>query len=266
MNFNNKQLAKAEMEEVGKDSRSMNEDLFDFTPFAKKSVKHFRQIVPVQIHHFYITDVIKDVDAYINMINTLKTSEQHDTIFIYLNTPGGDLLTTLQIMAAIKQSAATVVTCIEGQAASAGTMIFLAGHRHMVSPNSIFMAHNYSGGNYGKGNELKTRQKFDEIYFYKLVKDIYSGFLTDDELNGLMEDRDVWLDADEVSRRVAHKLIRTDQSQDDAQNLLAALLGEGGSLNIPIAVSTEAPKPKRKKAPLNKKAKPKSKVAKPTAK
>jgi ATP-dependent protease ClpP protease subunit len=244
MNFNNKLAVAGELEDMS--NKASSEDLmFDF-PFGKKSIKHFRQLIPVQIHHFYIIDEIRDVDPYVNLINTLKTSEQHDTIFIYLNTPGGNLLTTLQIISAIKQSAATVVTCMEGQVASAGTMIFLPGQRHMVGPDTIFMAHNYSGFVGGKGFELKTRQKFDEKYFHKLVKNIYTGFLSEEEINSIMEDRDVWLDAEEVAKRLHHKLIAPPPSQqDETQNFLAALLGEvanqGGVMTIPLGQVTPQP-------------------------
>lgn len=242
MNFLNKHLNTAgELEDMSSKGSSADDLMFDF-PFGKKSIKHFRQIVPVQIHHFYVVDEIRDVDAYLNMINTLKTSEQHDTIFIYINTPGGNLITTLQIVAAIKQSAATVVTCMEGQVASAGTMIFLAGHRHMVGPNTFFMAHNYSAITGGKGFEIKTRQKFDEQYFSKLVKDIYTGFLTEEEINAIMEDRDVWLDAEEVAKRLQHKMINPHASQEDAQNFLAALLGDSAVAQLP---SEEPAKPEK---------------------
>jgi ATP-dependent Clp protease protease subunit len=234
-------------------SKGSSDDLmFDF-PFGKKSLKHFRQIIPVQIHHFYISDEIRDVDPYVNLINTLKTSEQHDTIFIYLNTPGGNLLTTLQIISAIKNSAATVVTCMEGQVASAGTMIFLAGHKHMVGPNTIFMAHNYSGASFGKGFELKTRQKFDEQYFHKFVRATYTGFLTEEEIASIMEDRDVWLDAEEVTKRLKDKIIvPPHQQQDETQNFLASLLsgiteGTAGLVNIPLVDAPVDPKPAPKK-------------------
>jgi ATP-dependent protease ClpP protease subunit len=272
MNFNNKLAGTGDLEDMSNKNGSAEDLMFDF-PFAKKSIKHFRQLIPVQIHHFYIVDEIRDVDPYINLINTLKTSEQHDTVFIYLNTPGGNLLTTLQIISAIKQSAATVVTCMEGQVASAGTMIFLAGQRHMVGPNTIFMAHNYSGFVGGKGFELKTRQKFDEHYFQKFVKTTYAGFLTEEEIGSIMEDRDVWLDAEEVAKRLQHKLIQPPSAQqDETQNFLAALLGEvanqGGVMTIPLnsvnqPAADVAQKPTPEKKPRKSR---KPKVDKPSTK
>lgn len=274
MNYNNQVVNAGAMEDMNANRGSADDFMFDF-PFGKKTIKHFRQIVPVQIHHFYIIDEIRDVDSYVGLLNTLKTSEAHDTVFIYLNTPGGNLYTTLQIMAAIKQSNATVVTCMEGQVASAGTMIFLSGHKHMVSPDTIFMAHNYSGFSHGKGNEIKTRQKFDETYFNKLVQNIYSGFLTPDEIVAIQEDRDVWLDADEVAKRIPHhKLISLQPQEDQTQNLLASLLGglaDGGPLAIatiptdggPISIQPLEPAKPAKAKPERKKAKPAAKPVKP---
>lgn len=262
--FIKKLLNKAgEAEEVTAKNAS-DDFMFDFG-LGKKSIKHFRQIIPVQIHHFYVTDGIGDVDPYFNLINTLKTSEQHDTIFININTPGGNLYTALQIISAIKQSAATVVTCMEGLVASAGTMIFLAGHRHMIGPNSSFMAHNYSGYSHGKGNELKTRQEFDERNFLQLMRDIYTGFLTETEILALMEDRDVWLTADEVAKRIPNKLIGIPGPQEDTQSLLAALLG-GGDMLLPEEVAQVAPAVAEKKKRAPAKAKPKVDAPKKTKK
>lgn len=233
------------MEEVVDQATVPDDFVMDFPLLQSKTIKHYRQIVPVQIHHFYISGSIKDVNPYLNLINTLKTSEQHDTIFIYINTPGGDLLTTLQIVSAIKSSMATVITCMEGQVASAGTFIFLAGQRYMVAENSFFMAHNYSAATGGKGFEIKTRQKFDEAYFPKLINSVYKEFLTEEEIESLMEDRDVWLDADEVTARLGDKIIKMHSDNVDTQSMLEAVLGENNTLVIPI--KEDAPKPKKPK-------------------
>ncbi len=167
-----------------------------------ESIKYYKQAIQVSIHHFYIVDEIEDVDRYLDMINVLKTADSHDTIFIYLNTPGGNLYTSIQIINAIRQSNATVVTSMDGMVASAGTLIFLAGHKHIVNPNCTFMVHNYSHGAVGKGNEVATRVAYSQQYFKKLAKDFYTGFLTDAELEDVINDKDFWMESEEVLKRL----------------------------------------------------------------
>lgn len=180
---------------------SNNSMMFPLIP-ELDSIKYYRQTLQISIHHFYIVDEIGDVGAFLDMINVLKTAEQHDTVFIYLNTPGGDLYTAIQIISAIRQSQATVVTCIEGMVASAGTLIFLAGHKHVVNPNCTFMIHNYSGGAWGKGNEMALRVRHSEQYFKKLATDLYGKFLTEEEIHDVVNGKDFWMESEEVLERL----------------------------------------------------------------
>lgn len=165
-------------------------------------IPQYKQAIQVNLYHFYIITEIDKPEAYLDLINTLKTAEAHDTIFIYLNTPGGSISTTVQIIGAIRQCAGTVVTCLEGEVCSAGTMIFLSGHRHIISPHSTFMIHNYSHWFGGKGNEVVSYIKYQEQYFGKLARDVYSGFLTDEEIDAVFDGKDFWMDSDEVLRRL----------------------------------------------------------------
>lgn len=185
------------------------------------SIKYYRQTLQVSVHHFYIIEEIAEAGAFLDMINVLKTAEGHDTIFIYLNTPGGNLYTAIQIISAIRQSNATVVTCIEGMVASAGTLIFLAGHKHVVNPNCTFMIHNYSHGVWGKGNEVALHVKHSEQYFRKLARDLYGRFLTEDEIEDVINGKDFWMESEEVLKRLG-----VENSADSINALMDALEGE----------------------------------------
>lgn len=165
-------------------------------------IPQYKQTIPVNLYHFYIIDEIGEPGMFLDLINTLKTAEEHDTIFIYLNTPGGSLQTTIQIISAMRQCAANIVTCLEGEVCSAGTLIFLAGNKHIVNPNCTFMIHNYSQWIGGKGNEVALRVKYSEQHFKKLAMDLYKGFLSEQEIQSVIEGKDYWMDSDEVIRRL----------------------------------------------------------------
>lgn len=194
------------------------------------SIKYFKQALQVSVHHFYMVDEIDEVGPYLEMINILKTAEQHDTIFIYLNTPGGNLYTAIQIISAMRQSNATVVTCIEGMVASAGTLIFLAGHKHVVNPNCTFMIHNYSHIARGKGNEVAIQVKHSEDYFAKLCRDFYSNFLTDEEIETVVNGKDYWMESEEVLARLG-----AENSASSVNALMEAITGG----NVPTDAEEE---------------------------
>lgn len=216
--------------------------IFPFLP-NKEQIRSFKRNIPVAVYDFYITDEIKDPDIYMELIHTLKSADPQDTVFIYLNTPGGNLHTTIQILAAMNSSHAKVVTCLEGQACSAGTLIFLKGDTKIVNPHCTFMVHNYSQVTSGKGNEVVEHVNFMEDYFKRLAEDVYEGFLTKDELATVIAGRDLWMDSYELVSRL-------DANDHD-------YIYTGQDLDVILDVTTEVKvetKPVAKKRPTKKKA------------
>ena len=181
---------------------SENNDIIVLPNQESDKIPQYKQTIPVNIYHFYIIDEIGDPQSFLDLINILKTAEEHDTVFIYLNTPGGSLQTTVQILSAMRQCNGNVVTCLEGEVCSAGTLIFLAGDKHIVNANCTFMIHNYSSWGGGKGNEVALRVRYFETYFRTLAYDLYKGFLTDEEIELVMEGKDYWMDSNNVIERL----------------------------------------------------------------
>lgn len=189
----------------------------------EKTIKCYTQSITITLYHFYITgDIETEVDRYIEMINTLKTAEQHDQIYIYLNTPGGDLATTVQIISAIKQSAANVTTVIEGECCSAGTLIFLSGDDFIVNDHCTLMIHNYSHGPIGKGGELKSAVDYSDKYFKKISEDFYKDFLTDEEIVAVCQDKDFWMETDEILERLERKGCNVKSSLSEVESEIFA--------------------------------------------
>lgn len=184
------------------DEHPTNTNIFpQFIP--KPTIPYYKQIIPVQIHNFYINDEILEIDTYLDMINIIKTSNENDTCIININSCGGRLDTAVQIISAMRQSAATIVTTLEGLAASAATLIFLAADKHIVNPFSTFMIHNYSQSiGFSKGNELVLQVEYQKNFFKKLAKEIYGGFLTESEYEDLFDGKDYWFDTNEIIKRL----------------------------------------------------------------
>jgi hypothetical protein len=63
------------------------------------------------------------------------------------------------------------------------------------------MIHNYSGGMSGKGHEVKARQRFTDVHLNTAFASFYSGFLTNEEIDNVIDGVDLWMGAEEVSER-----------------------------------------------------------------
>lgn len=167
-------------------------------------IKHYTQSVTQNIHHFYLFgDIDDNIDKYCDFLNMLKTASELDTIVIYINSDGGSIRMTTQIINSMMAAQAKVVTVLDGHAVSAATMIFLAGDEYVVHDNCSFMIHTYTGGMYGKGPELVSQFKHVNDSTKKLLTAMYTKILTEDELERVIIDgKDIWLDSDELIKRL----------------------------------------------------------------
>lgn len=165
-------------------------------------IPSYKQIVQATLHHYYILGAIEGPERYLDLIQTLKTIDEHDTVFIYLNSVGGNLWTTIQIINAIQNCNGTVITCLEGEACSAATIIFLSGHKHIINESGAFMVHKYSHGVEGKGSDVAAQVKFTENYFDELAYKVYSDLMTREEIAQLLEGKDFWFSSKEVQERL----------------------------------------------------------------
>ena len=76
-------------------------------------------------------------------------------ISVWINSPGGDMVTGAQIYNLIKDYKGKVTVKIDGLAASAASVIAMAGDKVLMSPVSELMIHNPFSCAIGDSNEMK---------------------------------------------------------------------------------------------------------------
>ncbi len=155
-----------------------------------------------QLHEFYLSGPVLDAEEYIDWFDTIRNASEIDTIRIYINSPGGDLYTTLQFLRVMSDTEVTIVTSVEGACMSAATMIFLHGHTHEITPHSLFMFHNYSAGTFGKGGEMYDQLQFERRWSENFMRAVYRDFLAEDEIQSMLNNKDIWMTSDEVAQRL----------------------------------------------------------------
>jgi ATP-dependent protease ClpP protease subunit len=154
-------------------------------------------------HNFYIYgEISHDINEYVDMITTMDTSEEQDEIHLYINTCGGSLDTTISILHSMGRCNAPVTTHADGRIASAGTLLFLAGTNYVVYPYATFMAHDGSGGFFGKLNENLKSAVASSNLIKRICNDIYFPFFSDDEIHAILQGSDFYCDSDEIVDRI----------------------------------------------------------------
>ncbi len=104
----------------------------------------------------------------------LESENPKKEISFYINSPGGIVWSGLAIYDTMQYVSSKIMTICIGQAASAGSLLLMAGQKGMrfSLPNSRIMVHQPSGGYQGQVTDIeiqtneikKTKQRLNEIY------------------------------------------------------------------------------------------------------
>ena len=190
---------------TAKKTKKSNIDLEEIIKVKQNGNRLFASKPMATFHEFYLTGRIEEADEYISVFDMIRHASSEDVVKIYVNSPGGDLFTALQFGRAMGDSDATIIVSVEGQCCSAATIIALAADMVELSNHCVWMCHNYSSGTFGKGGEMYDQVSFERTWSESLLRNVYDGFLTDKEINAMLDGRDIWLAADDVMKRLEQR-------------------------------------------------------------
>lgn len=109
----------------------------------------------------FIYDAIDDWEGYsandlISQLRDTKTSH----VKVHLNSPGGDAFQGLAIFNCLKSLDAFVTVEVDGMAASAGSIIAMAGDEIVMSEGAMMMIHQPWTMTYGASSDLRQTADF----------------------------------------------------------------------------------------------------------
>lgn len=168
------------------------------------------------LHTFYLSGNIDGPDDFIGWFEIMRNASESDVIQIHINSYGGDLFTAIQFMRAIADTQAHVICSVEGACMSAASMIFLCADTFEVSEHSMFMFHNYSSATFGKGGEMYDNILHERKWSEHLLKRVYSDFLTPAEIQSLLANKDIWMDGEEVLKRLKNRFDKFNKTSKNA--------------------------------------------------
>lgn len=179
-----------------------DDDLITEEGVPFRGLIRYEQQLPVRQVSYYLCGDILEPQYYTELFYTLRTASDTDLVYLHLNSSGGDFNTGLQIMNNMLASNARVVTILEARAYSMAALIFLCGDELIVHDNCQLMFHIYSGSFVGKGNEQQAEVIAIGGWFEKVMSRICSPFLSQHEIANILKGSDVWMDSDEIRRRL----------------------------------------------------------------
>ncbi len=135
-------------------------------------------------------------------------------INVRINTMGGDVFDGIAIYTAMKESKANVTACVDGIAASIGSIIAMGGKKIVMAPNSFMMVH--MPWSYCQGNAEAMRREADILdKLSAQMVAIYAGRtgMTPEECQRCMA-QETWMNADEAKASGYTDEISLDGSED----------------------------------------------------
>jgi ATP-dependent protease ClpP protease subunit len=127
-------------------------------------VKQFRADVTADGDtELYIYDVIDSWGGYwgISAQDVVAALQGAGNVTVHINSPGGEVFEALAIYATFRAHTGQVTMRVEGWAASAASMVAMAGTEVVMEPNGMLMIHD--AWSYAFGNAADLRQEADVL-------------------------------------------------------------------------------------------------------
>jgi ATP-dependent protease ClpP protease subunit len=167
--------------------------------------KHLYEITPKHtIYRIFIGRFFELKRGLHAVFNELKKAKSDDKFEIIINSGGGLVNEGMQFFNIILEKFPnSTTTYLDNSGYSMGALLFSMGSKRVIYPYSDLMYHNYAGGAFGKGGELKARVKhFDNLiknFFHDII--VTQGFLSEDEYKRMLIGKDYWFDAKAMCKR-----------------------------------------------------------------
>ena len=167
-----------------------------------------------------ITDMLMErVELWIlkfNQEDKYMPVEKRKKIYLYINSPGGDMVEGAQLLSVIECSKTPIVTVGFGICASMAFYLLAAGHERYVFPSTVALYHDGSLSYAGSANKARDTQKFYDKIDQHMFNFTLEHTNMDKEFLESISDREYYMFSEELkSRAVVDKIIGIDVELDE---------------------------------------------------
>lgn len=177
-----------------------NEDVFDLLQTSEQLDYSLSSITHNKFE-FNLDEDIKEPSYYRNLIEVLNNATEQDLVVLNINSGGGHLDSAISIIDALRNTRANTLAWISGSAYSAAGLIALSCQNVEVGEFATLMCHNSQYGLGGYTTDIKDRAVFEHKMISKIMHSVYKHFLSVDEVEDVLSNKTIWMDADEIVER-----------------------------------------------------------------
>ena len=169
-----------------------------------------------------IDEPIIQPSYYRMVVNAIDELDENSELVLKISSPGGYLSGLEVLLSAINRTEADTTAVIDGEAHSAASMLALSCNNVVVSPYASMLIHNVSFSSGGKASDITRHVAHVDNTAKILFRDIYTGFLTDEEIEQCFNGIELWLNAELIVERLKKRVELNQAKLKEEQ-------GEGGN-------------------------------------
>jgi len=170
---------------------------------------------------------------YRAVVQMLLNATEEDSVVYLINSRGGRMDGLQTLLEATKMCKAQTTAVILGECASAASILALTCDSVHVTESSSMLCHSVSMSTGGKHSDVVAHLEHMTKTTHNLMRKTYEGFLTEDELAGMLNGREIFMDAQEI-------IDHLEQREEYQEQMMLALEAEQKAKETP-------PKPAAKK-------------------
>lgn len=200
---------------MSKSAKRMSEEL-DIIPSPPDQLGYFFETQQMTQYTVPIDEGILEPSYYRGIVNMLTNANEQDLVIFRINSPGGRMDGLLSLLDAIETTEATTIADIVGECSSAASILALSCDQCVAGKHAEMLCHEIRYGVGGKSSDNMSHVQHIKKISDKLIWETYEGFLTEDEIDSVLNGKELFLDSDEIVERLNNR-----------QAFREALQGEG---------------------------------------
>lgn len=164
----------------------------------------------------YLTDEgVNGTSEHLDQLEAILEATENDIVEVYcLGCGGGSADSIIMLLNALASTPAHTVTILEGHNASAASMPMMVTDSVRLGMYASVMFHSVAGGVFGHMANTAEAAKFYEQHYSKFFNDLYSNFLTEEELTLIQNGREIYLNSEQIEERLK---LRAEKMKQEAE-------------------------------------------------
>lgn len=139
---------------------------------------------------------IHSPDQFMYAIQALDAADEMNDVEISLQCPGGSLDSTDLLIHHMRKCEGHIHIIASGNCSSAASLVLLEADSFELTQNFSSTIHCGSLGFGGNFNEFRQQTIFSNKFMERVMRESYAGFLSESELDALLDGKDIVLDAE----------------------------------------------------------------------